>query len=71
MTLSIEYCKESQKFFKDKIHAITNAISHASDPNEIHRLELLLSYAEKDWEKYTKLIDEIRNINSNPFFSFM
>jgi len=59
MTLSYQYCKESQKFFKDKIHAITNAIAHDLDQKEIKRLELLLSNAEKSWGQYTKLLDDL------------
>ena len=57
MNESLDFGKEAQKFFKDKIHALNNAISHESDPEKIRELESLLKYAEDDWKKYTDLID--------------
>ena len=58
MTYAHDFCKDVQKFFKDKIHSLNNAISHEQDPDTIQKLELLLIVAQKDWEKYTKLLDE-------------
>ena len=58
MNNSLDLYKEAQKFFKDKIHALNNAISHESDPDKIQKLESLLRYAEDDWKKYTSLINE-------------
>lgn len=66
MNESLNFGKEAQKFFKDKIHALNNAISHESDPEKIHKFELLLRYAEDDWKKYTNLIDKQ---NSNNYVS--
>ncbi len=50
-----DFTKDVQKFFKDKIHALGNAIAHEADPAKISKLELQLSYAEADWKKYTNL----------------
>ena len=57
MTLADDYCKEAQKFFKDKIHSLSNAIAHEQDPIKIEKLESMLTEAQKDWEKYTKLLE--------------
>jgi hypothetical protein len=56
MTLAYDFCKEAQKFFKDKIHSLSNAIAHEQDPANIEKLESMLAEAQKDWEKYTKLL---------------
>ncbi len=58
MTQAYDFCKAAQKFFKDKIHSLSNAIAHEQDPEKIQKLELLLTEAQKDWKKYTKLLDE-------------
>jgi len=58
MTQAYDFCKATQKFFKDKIHSLNNAIAHEQDPEKIQKLESLLTEAQKDWEKYTKLLDE-------------
>ncbi len=56
MSQAYEFCKEAQKFFKDKIHSLTNAIAHEQDPETIQKLESMLTEAQKDWEKYSKLL---------------
>lgn len=50
-----DFTKDAQKFFKDKIHALNNAISHENDPEKISKLKVQLRYAQKDWEKYLEL----------------
>ena len=57
MSQANEFCKEAQKFFKDKIHSLNNAIAHEQDTDTIQKLESMLSEAQKDWEKYSKLLN--------------
>ena len=57
MTIAYDFCKEAQKFFKDKIHSLSNAIAHEKDSANIKKLESMLAEAQKDWEKYTRLLD--------------
>ena len=39
MTQAYDFCKAAQKFFKDKIHSLSNAIAHEQDPQKIQKLE--------------------------------
>ena len=59
MTIAYDFCKEAQKFFKDKIHSLSNGIAHEQDPDNIKKLESMLTEAQKDWEKYTKLLNSV------------
>lgn len=55
MNESFDFAKDAQKFFKDKIHSLSNAIAHENDSNKIAKLKLQLVYAEEDWKKYSEL----------------
>ena len=58
-----DFPKDAQRFFKDKIHALSNAISHESEPEKITKLKLELAYAEADWKRYTELCEKINSIS--------
>lgn len=62
MSESFNFTKDAQKFFKDKIHSLSNAISHESDPTKIRNLELQLHYAQEDWKKYSDLHEKINQL---------
>ena len=55
MNESFDFMKDAQNFFKDKIHAINNAIAHEDNPTNISKLKFQLSHAESDWKKYSEL----------------
>lgn len=57
MSQANEFCKEAQKFFKDKIYSLSNAIAHEQNPENMQKLESMLSEAQKDWKKYSKLLN--------------
>lgn len=67
MNESFDFTNDAQKFFKDKIHALSNAISHEDEPAKISKLKIQLSYAEADWKRYTELHQKIihSNLESN------
>ena len=54
-----DFPKDAQRFFKDKIHALSNAISHESDSSNLAKLKLELAYAEADWKRYTELREQV------------
>ena len=57
MSQADEFCKEAQKFFKDKIYSLSNAIALEQNPENMQKLESMLSEAQKDWKKYSKLLN--------------
>ncbi len=68
MSESFDFTKDAQRFFKDKIHSLSNAISHESDPSKIESLKLQLKFAQEDWKKYSELhekINQLRNDQQN------
>ena len=58
-----DFPKDAQRFFKDKIHALSNAISHESEPEKLTKLKLELAYAEDDWKRYTELREKINSLS--------
>ena len=60
-----DFPKDAQRFFKDKIHALSNAISHESEPEKMTKLKLELAYAEADWKRYTELREKINSISAS------
>ena len=58
-----DFPKDAQRFFKDKIHALSNAISHESEPEKLTKLKLELAYAEADWKRYTELREKINSLS--------
>jgi hypothetical protein len=58
MNESFDFIKDAQDFFKDKIHALSNAIAHETDSAKISKLKSQLRYAENDWKKYTELYEK-------------
>ena len=70
MSESFDFTKDAQKFFKDKIHSLSNAISHEDDLTKIKNLKLQLKYAQEDWKKYSNLHEKINqssdHIQKNP-----
>lgn len=58
-----DFPKDAQRFFKDKIHALSNAISHESESEKITKLKLELAYAEADWKRYTELREKISSLS--------
>ena len=59
-----DFPKDAQRFFKDKIHALSNAISHESEPEKLTKLKLELAYAEADWKRYTELREKIDSLST-------
>ena len=62
-----DFMRDAQKFFKDKIHALNNAIAHEDNPANISKLKFQLSHAELDWKKYSELRQKLFQTNQeNP-----
>lgn len=63
MNESFDFVKDAEKFFKDKIHALNNAISHEDNSENISKLKFQLNHAELDWKKYSELRQKMFKIN--------
>ena len=66
MSEYFNFTKDAQKFFKDKIHSLSNAISHEDDPSKIENLKIQLKYAQEDWKKYSELHKKINHQHNEP-----
>jgi len=56
---SLSECKLAQKFFLKRMKILHNMSKKTKIPKEKRRLNSLYNHAEKDWKKYTRLINKM------------